>query len=124
MPDGWAASAGGFPAMTGNIPFLMKGVVLLAVSIYLLKQDVVRVTASAGNREMPLEGLSRLPTHEMTMPPNQSGMALIVLTCYVDRVHPVHRAIQMGKPTAAAVRDSQTDSALQMVLWHCSRSPP
>ena len=24
MPDGWAASAGGFPAMTGNIPFLMK----------------------------------------------------------------------------------------------------
>ena len=59
MPDGWAASAGGFPAMTGNIPFLMKDVVLLAVSIYLLKQDVVRVTASAGNREMPLEGLSK-----------------------------------------------------------------
>src|SRR6266478_6050779 len=23
MPDGWAASAGGVPAMTGNIPFLM-----------------------------------------------------------------------------------------------------
>jgi uncharacterized membrane protein YkgB len=59
MPDGWAASAGGFPAMTGNIPFLMKDVVLLAASIYLLKQDVVRVTASAGNREMPLEGLSK-----------------------------------------------------------------
>src|SRR6267154_4400462 len=54
MPDGWAASAGGFPAMTGNIPFLMKDMVLLAVSIYLLKQDVVKVTASAGNREMPL----------------------------------------------------------------------
>jgi uncharacterized membrane protein YkgB len=43
MPDGWAASAGGFPAMTGNIPFLMKDVVLLAASIYLLKQDVVRI---------------------------------------------------------------------------------
>ena len=42
MPDGWAASAGGFPAMTGNIPFLMKDVVLLAVSVYLLKEDVVR----------------------------------------------------------------------------------
>ena len=42
MPDGWAASAGGFPAMTGNIPFLMKDVVLLAVSVYLLKQDVAR----------------------------------------------------------------------------------
>src|ERR1700756_3109724 len=43
MPDGWAASAGGFPAMTGNVPFLMKDVVLLAVSFYLLRQDVARV---------------------------------------------------------------------------------
>jgi len=42
MPDGWAPSAGGFPAMVGNVPFLMKDVVLLAVSVYLLKQDVVR----------------------------------------------------------------------------------
>lgn len=42
MPDGWAASAGGFPAMTGNIPFLMKDVVLLAVSVYLLKMDILR----------------------------------------------------------------------------------
>ncbi|MCC8935010.1 DUF417 family protein [Bradyrhizobium sp. Arg68] len=45
MPDGWDASAGGFPAMTGNVPFLMKDVVLLAVSLYLLKQDVARVTS-------------------------------------------------------------------------------
>ena len=44
MPDGWAASAGGFPAMSGNVPFLMKDVVLLAVSIYLLKQDLVRLS--------------------------------------------------------------------------------
>lgn len=43
MPDGWDASAGGFPAMTGNVPFLMKDVVLLAVSLYLLKQDATRV---------------------------------------------------------------------------------
>src|SRR5579864_8192978 len=43
MPGGWAASAGGFPAMTGNVPFLMKDLVLLAVSFYLLKQDVARV---------------------------------------------------------------------------------
>jgi uncharacterized membrane protein YkgB len=47
MPDGWAASAGGFPAMTGNVPFLMKDVVLLAASFYLLKQDVVRASLSA-----------------------------------------------------------------------------
>ena len=46
MPDGWDASAGGFPAMTGNVPFLMKDVVLLAVSLYLLKQDVVRLGQS------------------------------------------------------------------------------
>jgi uncharacterized membrane protein YkgB len=42
MPNGWDEVAGGFPAMTGNIPFLMKDVVLLAASFYLLKQDVVR----------------------------------------------------------------------------------
>jgi hypothetical protein len=42
-PRRGAASAGGFPAMVGNVPFLMKDVVLLAVSIYLLKQDVQRV---------------------------------------------------------------------------------
>src|ERR1700754_5056272 len=44
MPNGWAASAGGFPAMVGNVPFLMKDVVLLAVSLYLFKREVARVT--------------------------------------------------------------------------------
>src|SRR5262245_64677536 len=47
IPDGWAASAGGFPAMTRNVSFLMKDVVLFAVSLYLLRQDVARVAASA-----------------------------------------------------------------------------
>jgi uncharacterized membrane protein YkgB len=46
MPNGWAASAGGFPAMTGNVPFLMKDVVLFAASVYLLKQDVQRASLS------------------------------------------------------------------------------
>jgi uncharacterized membrane protein YkgB len=45
MPDGWDEVAGGFPAMTNNVPFLMKDVVLLAASFYLLKQDVVRAMA-------------------------------------------------------------------------------
>src|SRR6516225_128624 len=40
MPDGWAA----FAAMQGNVAFLMKDVVLLAASFYLLKQDVVRAS--------------------------------------------------------------------------------
>jgi uncharacterized membrane protein YkgB len=47
MPDGWAPSAGGFPAMQGNVAFLMKDLVLFAVSFYLLKQDVERVLRSA-----------------------------------------------------------------------------
>jgi uncharacterized membrane protein YkgB len=52
MPGGWAASAGGFPAMAGNVPFLMKDVVLFAVSVYLLKQDVMRVSLGARQREI------------------------------------------------------------------------
>ena len=43
MPDGWAASAGGFPAMTERVAFLMKDILLFAASVYLLKQDVARV---------------------------------------------------------------------------------
>ena len=46
MPDGWNASAGGFPAMQGNVAFLMKDLVLFAVSFYLLKQDAERVSRS------------------------------------------------------------------------------
>jgi uncharacterized membrane protein YkgB len=59
MPDGWAASAGGFPAMVGNVAFLMKDVVLLAVSVYLLKQDVLRVVSAA-----PADKFTRVSTIE------------------------------------------------------------
>ena len=52
MPNGWAASAGGFPAMVGNVAFLMKDLVLFSASVYLLKQDVMRVLASAEPREI------------------------------------------------------------------------
>lgn len=40
FPNGWVESAGGFPAMTPPVGFLMKDVVLLAVSLYLLKHDL------------------------------------------------------------------------------------
>jgi uncharacterized membrane protein YkgB len=53
MPDGWAASAGGFPAMTSNVAFLMKDLVLFAASFYLLKQDVVRVSLTRAGRLAP-----------------------------------------------------------------------
>ena len=43
VPDAWDAAAGGFPAMTMNSAFLLKDLVLLVVSVYLLKQDVARV---------------------------------------------------------------------------------
>jgi uncharacterized membrane protein YkgB len=51
MPDGWDAAAGGFPAMTGNVPFLMKDVVLLATSLYLLTQDLRRELLPTGTGE-------------------------------------------------------------------------
>src|SRR5215475_8799542 len=50
IPGGWAPSAGGFPAMTERVAFLMKDLVLLAASFYLLKQDVERT--SRGTRTM------------------------------------------------------------------------
>src|ERR1700730_5273686 len=50
MPDGWDAAAG-FPAMKGNVAFLMKDVVLLAASFYLLKQDLVRAALPAAQRQ-------------------------------------------------------------------------
>jgi uncharacterized membrane protein YkgB len=49
MPDGWDAAAG-FPAMKGNVAFLMKDVVLLAASFYLLKQDLVRAARPPAGR--------------------------------------------------------------------------
>jgi uncharacterized membrane protein YkgB len=59
MPNGWDPAAG-FPAMAGNVPFLVKDVVLLAASIYLLKQDVVRVTRDAYTSEH-VPGLAQHP---------------------------------------------------------------
>jgi hypothetical protein len=46
--------------MTGNVPFLMKDVVLLAASFYLREKDVMRVSHSA--RENP-EAVACAPSH-------------------------------------------------------------
>jgi hypothetical protein len=40
--------------MTGEVPFLMKDIVLLAVSIYLLKHDLVRMIVPNRKTEMVL----------------------------------------------------------------------
>ena len=63
MPEGWDAAAG-FPAMKGNVAFLMKDIVLLAVSFYLLKQDVVRASlASTGEARLKQVKESRSFAH-------------------------------------------------------------
>jgi len=56
MWDGWAAYAGGSSAMVGDAVFLMKDVVLLAVSFYLLRQDVARVSLLTRYQETLLHG--------------------------------------------------------------------
>jgi hypothetical protein len=38
--------------MAGEVPLLMKDLVLLAVSIYLLKQDILRASLSSKKAEM------------------------------------------------------------------------
>jgi uncharacterized membrane protein YkgB len=53
MPDGWAASAGGFPAMTEHVALLMKDLVLFAASFHLLKEDVIRASELSALSEGP-----------------------------------------------------------------------
>ena len=43
IPGGWAPDPG-FPAMTETTAFLLKDLVLLAVSFYLLKEDLIRAS--------------------------------------------------------------------------------
>jgi uncharacterized membrane protein YkgB len=61
FPNGWAASAGGFPAMTEHVAFLMKDLALLAISIYLLCEDVKRVSlpATESSRSAPATDSAR-----------------------------------------------------------------
>jgi uncharacterized membrane protein YkgB len=55
IPNGWAPSAGGFPAMTETVAFLLKDLVLLAVSVYLLRQDVIKAAAVTDRVGVPLQ---------------------------------------------------------------------
>jgi uncharacterized membrane protein YkgB len=68
MPDGWALSAGGFPAMTERVAFLMKDLVLLAASVYLLRQDLIRVSRTG---ELPHEQRTAELEHNLS----QRGVA-------------------------------------------------
>ena len=77
MPDGWAASAGGFPAMTEKDAFLMKDLVLLAVSIYLLRQDVIRASLfkETGSELCTAIRQDRSPTGLAAGVPSHASMA-------------------------------------------------
>lgn len=50
FPEAWATPAGGFPAATLPFLFLVKDIVLLAASVYLLKQDILRASNSEPRR--------------------------------------------------------------------------
>ena len=52
MPNGWALSAGGFPAMTEHVAFLMKDLVLLAAWFYLLNEDLTRASEGRAGSEV------------------------------------------------------------------------
>ena len=53
LPGAWEPSVG-FPALTLNSGFLMKDFVLLAVSIYLVRQDAARVARASGTEINPV----------------------------------------------------------------------
>ena len=63
FPEPWAAPAGGFPAATLPFLFLIKDVVLLAASVYLLKHDIV----SAAGAQAPQSLSEDKPRHMATL---------------------------------------------------------
>jgi hypothetical protein len=73
MPDGWDAAAG-LPAMKGNVAFLMKDVVLLAASVYLVKQDLVRASPAAVGRG------ERRGVTQVSVPAAEPAAAMVDIT--------------------------------------------
>jgi uncharacterized membrane protein YkgB len=61
-PGAWEPAAGGFPAMTIVSGFLLKDLVLLVVSFYLLKQDLTRVVETWGSYNKASTLSKKLPT--------------------------------------------------------------
>ncbi len=94
MPNGWDEVAGGFPAMTGNVPFLMKDVVLFAASFYLLKQDVVRATVSTERSGTTNYLIKNLAKNFLVVSSFRRARGCPVLGCVrVDDLRPFIRGI-------------------------------
>jgi uncharacterized membrane protein YkgB len=56
LPGAWAQEAGGFPIFTLPMGFLMKDVLFLAASFYLLKQDLMRAALEINQSSIPVVG--------------------------------------------------------------------
>jgi uncharacterized membrane protein YkgB len=56
LPDAWAQEAGGFPIFTFPMGFLIKDVLFLAASFYLLKQDLMRAALAINPSSIPVVG--------------------------------------------------------------------
>jgi uncharacterized membrane protein YkgB len=56
LPGAWAQEAGGFPIFTLPMGFLMKDVLFLAASFYLLKHDVMRAALEINPSSIPVVG--------------------------------------------------------------------
>src|SRR5580700_5390708 len=56
LPGAWALEAGGFPIFTLPMGFLMKDVLFLAASFYLLKHDVMRAALEINPGSIPVVG--------------------------------------------------------------------
>lgn len=61
LPDAWVAAAGGFPAMSESSSFLLKDLVLLAVSLVLLRRAWVSIRAEQAQaaRHAPMPSATR-----------------------------------------------------------------
>lgn len=58
LPHAWAAEAGGFAVMNLPVAFLMKDILFLAASFYLLKQDLTRASLEMRNRATSTLGVA------------------------------------------------------------------
>jgi uncharacterized membrane protein YkgB len=56
LPDAWAQEAGGFPIFTLPMGFLIKDILFLAASFYLLKQDLMRAALEIKPSSIPVVG--------------------------------------------------------------------
>jgi uncharacterized membrane protein YkgB len=63
LPNAWATEAGGFPLMYLPVAFLVKDVLFLAASFYLLKQDLTRAALETGGVEFGSGGPARQAAH-------------------------------------------------------------